>query len=596
MAQLPVQRVAIDSLTSVLSFWLGTSVSSCNPPFAWSMGNGGKGRILISSPLSLDDGWYKEQPCTTFRALQHRKEQKGFKHEFIVLKLLDGSVCRIERMGDPEAPFDAPSPRVSFAHDMAQCFRPDELDQACLDSSNIIAEIELPLDFELMHVLKICRAVQKEEKTRNYTPQIFNCSFLSLAIQVCLTRLVTHWEDQDSIEMWLAQVHDGIAALSDTSQPLPNTSSRNEPVLFRVYRVLFPNRSDSSCGQSLINEIRLELGLSVHSRTIEQYLAYRISNLLWYSIVASSLNQFLEDKIREAVLAILRKKILLVSNDSSDFVKTSSPSVDNLKRESLSLLTNLVATASTSADTTPSPETLSSEGFEKTVDYCSNLRPSSRLNTNARLVVQTRNLAVYWYQWTAYCLSYMGFCLLYTVLVIWGVPLFVPWTNAFFFTKVDDKLERMARDMENSGNIGYSDLEQFAKRLRALSRYKIATWNKNPWAEIRHCVAKHVPVDVFGEIETSKPKIEFYPMGHPRFVALSISAFQNHVLARIESQARETESLWLGSAKNIQAELVDTLSQLWKSIHKDSTVINKEQQKGALSKGWILEVDDEGFL
>ncbi|EUC55597.1 hypothetical protein RSOL_124260, partial [Rhizoctonia solani AG-3 Rhs1AP] len=290
--------------------WLGSSASSGNPSLAWSLGNGGKGRTLIQFPLPLDDGWYKEQPCTTFRVFQHRKERSGFKHEFIVLELLDGSVCRIERMGDPDARFDALSPRGSVAHDMAQCFRPDELDQACLGSSDIVAEVELPCDFDLMDVLKICRSIHEGEKTRNYTLQVFNCYFFSLAIQVCLTRLVAHWEDQALFQKWLSEINTGVLALPVTFQPFVNPSLRHGSVLFRVYYALFPHHFDSTQNSSLVEEIKLRLSLSITERpeAILQEIVYRVNTLLWHSAIDSGLDQFVEEKTKEAVLVVVRER------------------------------------------------------------------------------------------------------------------------------------------------------------------------------------------------------------------------------------------------------------------------------------------------
>ncbi|KAL5631905.1 hypothetical protein ACGC1H_000064 [Rhizoctonia solani] len=150
---------------SMMSFL--SSGSSCNSSLAWSMGNGGKGRMVIKFPFALEAGWYKEQSCTTFRTFQHRKERSGFRHEFIVIQLSDGSVCRIKRMRDPDARFDALSLRGSVAHDMAQCFGSNGIQEACLESSDTVAEVTLPCDFDIMDVLKICRAIHEGEKIRN---------------------------------------------------------------------------------------------------------------------------------------------------------------------------------------------------------------------------------------------------------------------------------------------------------------------------------------------------------------------------------------------------------------------------------------------
>ncbi|CAE6472714.1 unnamed protein product [Rhizoctonia solani] len=562
-------------------FWLGSSASSGNPSLAWSLGNGGKGRTLIKFPLPLDDGWYKEQPCTTFRSFQHRKERSGFKHEFIVLQLLDGSVCRIERMGDPDARFDALSPRGSVAHDMAQCFRPDELDQACLGSSDIVAEVELPCDFDLMDVLKICRAIHEGEKTRNYTLQVFNCYFFSLAIQVCLTRLVAHWEDQALFEKWLSDINTGILALPATFQPLSNPSLRHGSILFRAYHALFPHNFESTQNSPLVEEIKLRLSLWIneHPEAILQEIIYRINNLLWHSTIDSGLYQFVEEKAKEAVLTVVLERMLPISNDDSDTNETPSLAMEKLKGEALLLLAQLLAIAGASADKIPK---LNKILLKSKVHYLEShpARKPGKLGFKKSPTVQaTRDFTADWYQWTIYYLSHVGLWLLHTALDIWGVTLFAIRNNSITCTMIDEKLERVAYEMEQMTRSGYTDLERLVDELRALSKSQVAVWGKNPWANLCNCITKFVLTNILKENETHKPVIWFCLKGKRKCRVLqSISAFQVHIQNRIEIQAKEVEGVWLGSSENIQTELVDTLSQVWKLIREDATLVKRERK------------------
>ncbi|CAE6421089.1 unnamed protein product [Rhizoctonia solani] len=589
--------------------WLGSSASSGNPSLAWSMGNGGKGRMLIKFPLPLDDGWYREQPCTIFRVFQHRKERSGFKHEFIVLQLLDGSVCRIERMGDPDARFDALSPRGSVAHDMAQCFRPDELDQASLDTSDVVAEVELPCDFDLMDVLKICRAIHEGEKTRNYTLQVFNCYFFSLAIQVCLTRLVAHWEDQQLFERWLSQINAGISALPDTFQPFADSSLRQGSILFRVYHALFPHDFDSTQNTSLVEEIkhRLQLWIHEHPGSILQEIVYRINTLLWHSTIDLGLDQFVEEKAREAVLIVVRERMsLILDGDSED--DTPGLAMEKLKGELILLLTQLLAIAGASANKIPKLDKISlkSKNIKKAKVHYSKppLQTTTELGElslkRKPVARATRDLATDWYQWITYYLSHMGLWLVHVVLNIWGVTLFTARKNLITCTMIDEKLERVAYEMECLTNYGSADLERLVEELRALSESQVAIWEKNPWADICGCLAIKVSMNILKENETHKPVIWFCPKGKRKFMVLqSISVFQVHIQNRIEMQAREVEGVWLGSAENIQAELVDTLSQVWKLIREDTTLLKKERRRagsprhrGSKSKihAWVREM------
>ncbi|CAE6528802.1 unnamed protein product [Rhizoctonia solani] len=573
------------------------------------MGNGGKGRMLIKFPLPLDDGWYKEQPCTTFRVFQHRKERSGFKHEFIVLQLLDGSVCRIERMGDPDARFDALSPRGSVAHDMAQCFRPDELDQACLATSEVIAEVELPCDFDLMDVLKICRAIHEGEKTRNYTLRVFNCYFFSLAIQVCLTRLVAHWEDQQLFERWLSQIKTGILALPATFQPFADPSLRQSSILFRVYYGLFPQDFDSAQGASLVEEIkhRLQLWIIERPGSALQEILYRANTLLWHSTIDLGLEQFVEEKTKEAVLTVIRDRISLILGACSDEDDTQNLTVKKLKGQAILLLTQLLAIAGASVNKIPKLDRMSlkSKNIKARSRYS---KPPFQTTTGLGelslkrkpIARATGGLAMHWHQWVTYCLSHMGLWLLYAALNVLGVTLFTARRNLITCIMIDEKLQRVADEVERLKNPGNAYLERLVGELRALSESQVAIWEKNPWEDICSCIAKNVSVNILKENETHKPVIWFCPKGKRKLMVLqSISVFQVHIRNRIEMQAREVEGVWLGFAENIQAELVNTLSQVWELIREDTTLIKKERgrtrprrRRGSKSKfhTWVREI------
>ncbi|CUA77744.1 Dual oxidase 2 [Rhizoctonia solani] len=244
-----------------------------------------------------------------FRAFQHRKERKGLQHEFIVLMLLDGSLCRFERMGDPDARFDALSPHGTIAHDMAQCFRPGEIDQACLKSSDLVAEVMLPCDFDIMDVLKICRAIHEGEKTRNYTLQIYNCWFFSLAIQVCLTRLVAHWEDQERIGFWLSQVNKAIGSLTSTGQSLrDSTPTLHRQIFSQVFSILRPRNDNYE--ETFVKDVKLQLQSRIATgSTIVEQITYRVNNLLWYSTINSNLNEFIKEEVHGAIMSILRDSL-----------------------------------------------------------------------------------------------------------------------------------------------------------------------------------------------------------------------------------------------------------------------------------------------
>ncbi|KAG9097558.1 hypothetical protein FS749_006007 [Ceratobasidium sp. UAMH 11750] len=241
------------SLTNFGSFL--SSGSSINPSIAWARGSRGEGRFRIKFPL--ESTWYQEQACTHFQSLQHRKERSGhFQHEFIVLKLENNSICRIERMGDPDASFNAIGAQGIAAHDVIQSFPSNKLSEACLETSDVVAEIQFPCYFDLKIVLLICRAIQEGEQTCNYTLQVFNCYFFALTIQAVLTRLVTDWGHSFRDEIWHLTLGRGLSVLSDFYKAVASDRDQ-QPFMLQPHSVLQPDTRWPS--EDLICNLKREL-------------------------------------------------------------------------------------------------------------------------------------------------------------------------------------------------------------------------------------------------------------------------------------------------------------------------------------------------
>jgi hypothetical protein len=139
----------------------------------WSKGTDAGGPLRIQFPYRWDTqrgpafDWYRRQPTTCFRTLQYRKErQKPFCHEFIMVKLVDGPICRFERMGDPDAPTKAVTRTGSVAYDIVQYFVKLELEKVD-EESDVVAEIEFSCEFDLLDVLSICYAISKTTRRNN---------------------------------------------------------------------------------------------------------------------------------------------------------------------------------------------------------------------------------------------------------------------------------------------------------------------------------------------------------------------------------------------------------------------------------------------
>ncbi|CAE6441699.1 unnamed protein product [Rhizoctonia solani] len=538
-----------------MSFGSFTSFRSVgNSSLAWSMGSGGKGRLILEFPFPLDKGWYQEQPCKEFRTFEHRKERKGFQHEFIVLRLKDGSVCRVERMGDPAARFDALSQQGSAAYDMIQTFRPEEMDQACLSTSDVVVQVTLPCIFDLLDVLKICRAIHEGAKTRNYTLRLYNCYFFSLAVQACLTRLVAHWESSlqgASLRLWLEQIRDRIKTIADAN-PSP------VPVLEQVYSILISPEDRLRCKKLFASKLELEFrSQTVHiyqQDIIRKELESRINDLLWYSCVDLDLDQFIEEMIRVAYANVIRS-----CTGESRFGWGQAFITKRLKLQLLGplieWLTQEKLTTVTRAPRIPDP-VLHKQKVIKQKPVSRRLipvvPPATRISELSYICPQEQVISIAlvdWYRWVAKLAPYSFMWLLHLILSIWGITLFTLGTDAIPCISVEEKLDTVLAQLENWELITSSDQEICMDEMHALTRSKYAIWTDNPW--------------------TSE---------QPLLQTINVSEFQLHLLSRIRAYTNDVERAWMGSAHLMKIELENTLSQVWKLIREDHGMVEKTKQ------------------
>ncbi|KAG8796285.1 hypothetical protein FRC12_001390 [Ceratobasidium sp. 428] len=141
--------------------------------------------------------WYSQQrgSSTKFLSIEHRRDVEGpFFHEFLLLKLTDGAVCRVERTGEGSRA-DAIRYMGCTANDLIQWF--SDSDYAAFSAkrpSERIVEVNLCHVFDILDVLAVCYSIQNTKACRAYTLQRYNCYFLCLTVLVVLTRRVASWE------------------------------------------------------------------------------------------------------------------------------------------------------------------------------------------------------------------------------------------------------------------------------------------------------------------------------------------------------------------------------------------------------------------
>ncbi|KAG8787205.1 hypothetical protein FRC12_015817 [Ceratobasidium sp. 428] len=150
-------------------------------------------------------GWYSQQcrSSTKFQSIEHRRSLDGpFFHEFLLLMLTDGAVCRVERTGEGSRA-DAIRQVGCAAYDLTQWFSKIDYELSPIKSSSErIAKVDLGREFDILDVLAVCYSVQNTKACRAYTLQRYNCYFLCLTVLAVLTRRLAGWETKIIANKW----------------------------------------------------------------------------------------------------------------------------------------------------------------------------------------------------------------------------------------------------------------------------------------------------------------------------------------------------------------------------------------------------------
>ncbi|KAG8779502.1 hypothetical protein FRC12_024183 [Ceratobasidium sp. 428] len=165
---------------------------------------------------------------TKFQSIEHCRNIEGpFYHEFLLLKLTDGAVCRVERVGDGSR-----TNAIRYigcpAHDLIQWFSSSDYEAFSVQSpSERVAEVDLGQEFDILDVLAVCYSIQKYKRCCAYTLQRYNCYFLCLAVLAVLTRRAASWETKIEAEQWESCLDSMLNDLRNLSVE----ESRKHPIL-----------------------------------------------------------------------------------------------------------------------------------------------------------------------------------------------------------------------------------------------------------------------------------------------------------------------------------------------------------------------------
>ncbi|KAF8761308.1 hypothetical protein RHS01_00165 [Rhizoctonia solani] len=164
--------------------------------------------------------WYIQQTSssTQILSIQHWRNRKTpYRHEYLLIRLADGSIYRLERLGQGSRAA-AISRKGCAAHDIIQRFPPHAYRNTLLatDPSELVVELDAR-SFDLLDVLAICYGVQQCKRSSAYTVQRFNSSFLCATVLIILARRVAKWESRVTEDEWLSIVDNTINRLQSTT-------------------------------------------------------------------------------------------------------------------------------------------------------------------------------------------------------------------------------------------------------------------------------------------------------------------------------------------------------------------------------------------
>ncbi|CAE6393809.1 unnamed protein product [Rhizoctonia solani] len=166
--------------------------------------------------------WYQLQSqahsSTKFTSIQHCRNTRGpLFHEYLLIQLDNGDVCRIERMGEGSRN-DAVKPVGCLAQDIVQWLPASDYwdTPESQEPHEIICQVSFPCSFDVVDVLAICYSIQRHETCSRYTLQRYNCYFLCLNILAVLVRRVGKWEEVLATDIaWSTIVDQSISSLQE---------------------------------------------------------------------------------------------------------------------------------------------------------------------------------------------------------------------------------------------------------------------------------------------------------------------------------------------------------------------------------------------
>ncbi|KAG8716989.1 hypothetical protein FRC09_014913 [Ceratobasidium sp. 395] len=169
-----------------MSNWLASSQPPTHP----------KNQHRIVFPKILNESWYNKRRYLKVNTIQYRKEfHAPFRHEYLILFLSDGSICRFDRRPDPSVPLDALKERGSEAYDTVEEITTSTLEGPSIQAtSECLATLTFRNELDFFFVFLVCYGIQSDPQAVRYTLLQYNCYFFSWTIILNIARNSVTWE------------------------------------------------------------------------------------------------------------------------------------------------------------------------------------------------------------------------------------------------------------------------------------------------------------------------------------------------------------------------------------------------------------------
>lgn len=289
--------------------------------------------------------WYGLQTSAKFKSIQHwRNLDTQFFHEFLIVRLNDGSAYRVERMGEGSRT-DAIRRTGCTAYDLIQWFSPENhTAEPWLGGTNeMIIQVDFPCTFDLLDILAVCYTIQhKSSRASVYTLQRYNCYFLCNTILAVLARRVAAWETIITDTDRPALVLDIINQLKDRSQALLHEGTAVDFLALGICSLL-ESKDPSSPANFLLEAYQKTLEWN-----IQNVLNINLAGCLWHKNIDLAILTTISE---EDMGATLRRHMSDVPNPipaASEFITLIKDESDNkeqyaIQQSDLSWIQNVVS-------------------------------------------------------------------------------------------------------------------------------------------------------------------------------------------------------------------------------------------------------------